>query len=54
MKQADTVLVVSEADRKIVLEGLQGKRVVIYGHPMEANENAPGYESRKISYSLAG
>ncbi len=54
MKQADTVLVVSEADRKTVLEGLQGKRVAIYGHPMEANENAPGYESRKNLLFVGG
>lgn len=54
MKQADTVLVVSEADRKTVLEGLQGKRVAIYGHPMEANENAPGYESRKNLIFVGG
>ena len=54
MKQADTVLVVSEADKKIVLEGLQGKRVTIYGHPMEANENAPGYDARKNLLFVGG
>lgn len=54
MKQADTVLVVSESDKKTVLEGLQGKRTAIYGHPMETNESAPGYDSRKNLLFVGG
>lgn len=54
MKQADTVLVVSEADSKTVLESLQGTRVAIYGHPIKTNENAPGYEARKNLLFVGG
>ena len=54
MKQADTVLVVSAKDKKIVLENLKDKRVTIYGHPIKANEHAPGYETRKNLLFVGG
>lgn len=54
MKQADTVLVVSEADGKTVLDDLPGKKVVVYGHPMETNEEAPGFHARKNLLFVGG
>ncbi len=54
MKQADTILAVSDADRKVVNEGLPNKAVKVYGYSMEINRKAPGFDARKNVLFVGG
>ncbi|MSR32355.1 MAG: glycosyltransferase [Gemmataceae bacterium] len=46
MRMADRVLTVSPSDRQLALKGSGNPRVRVYGYPIVARENAPGFHSR--------